>query len=154
MEISNNTNNYQTLSSQQQAVTLPIEPQEPEYTNGDIYKASQGNAIRNKDGDIVLTPQGENALNQKEAKNLADEEAAATAQKDSQRATATGYLAYKSQKSQVEIYLAVATDGKSSSSDSTASVIESLRDVQKQNDAVAAYATYRENQNGNKPILF
>ena len=29
----------------------------------------------------------------------------------------------------------------------TADVIESLRDVQKQNNAVAAYATYEENQN-------
>ena len=146
MDISNNTNTYQALSTQQKPVTLPVQPQEAKYTNGEIYEASKGNAIRNNDGDIVLTPQGQNAVDNQQADTAAQTQAAAEAQKDAQRGTATDYLAHQSKKSQVEIYLAVATDSDTSSGNSTPSVIESLRDVQKQNSAVNAYATYQENQ--------
>ena len=155
MEISSNTNNYQALSTQQKPITTPVEPQEPKYTNGEIYEASQGNAIRNDEGKVTLTPQGQNNVDNKQAAATAEEEAAAAAQKDEQRATATGYLAHQSKKSQVEIYLAVASDNKVElGNDSTASIIESLRDVQKQNNAVEAYATYSENQKGGTAVLY
>ena len=154
MEISNNLNNYQTLQTQQRPITLPEKPEAPKYTNGEIYEASQGNAIRNNEGEIVLTPQGQNNLDTQKSESAAEAAATAQAQKDEQRATATGFLAHQSKKSQVEIYLAVATDSKISSDDSTATIVESLRDVQKQNNAVAAYATYQENQELTKPALF
>jgi len=154
MQVSS-TNNYQALQAQQKPVTIqPVEPQEPKYSNDEIYEASQGNAIRNKDGELSLTPQGQTNLN---SANAAKEEAASQAQqaqKDSQRGTAVDYLAASSKKSQAEIYLAVATDGKSSSDNATADVISELRDVQKQNNAVQAYATYQTNQAEGKPALF
>ena len=57
--------------------------------------------------------------------------------------------------SQVEIYLAVATDGKVDiGDDQTPSIIESLRDVQKQNNAVEAYATYEENQKNTNSSIY
>jgi len=156
MEISSHTNNYQALNTQQKPVTLPVEPKpDPTYTNNEIYEASNGNLIRNNDGEVGLTPQGQNNV----AKNEAEETAAAQAEKEAtrteQRGTATNYLAAQSKKSQVEIYLAVATDGKVEvGDDKTPSIIESLRDVQKQNNAVEAYATYAENQKGGKAALY
>jgi len=146
MEVST-TNNYQMLSTQQRPGIQPV-PQEPTYSNKEVYEASQGNAIRNDEGEITLTPQGQTNLQSAKAENTAEAEAASQAQKDAQRATATDYLAHQSKKSQVEIYLSVATDSKVDlgSDGDTASIIESLRDVQKQNNAVEAYATYKENQ--------
>jgi len=152
MQVSSNTNNYQSLNSQQQAVIQPV-PKEPTYSNKEIYEASNGNLNRAKDGGLELTPQGEVNLNNKK-----EEIATATAEqlqtdKDSQRETATNFLAVSSKKSQVEIYLAVATQGKTDSNNATADVISNLRDVQKQNNAVQAYATYEEAQNSNIPSL-
>ncbi|MEA1982323.1 MAG: hypothetical protein U9N39_02165, partial [Campylobacterota bacterium] len=123
--------------------------------NKEIYEASQGNAIRGNDGKVGLTPQGETNLNAKQdvqAEVVAQEE---QAQKDAQRGVAVDYLAASSKQSQVEIYLAVATDGKyESNSNATADIISTLRDVQKQNDAVAAYATYQDNQAEGRPALY
>jgi hypothetical protein len=150
MEVST-TNNYQVLSAQQRPSIQPV-PQEPTYSNKEIYEASQGNAIRNDSGEITLTPQGQTNLQSAKAENTAEKEAASQAQKDAQRDTATDYLAHQSKKSQVEIYLSVATDNRVEigSDGDIVSVIESLRDVQKQNNIVAAYATYQENQNPTK----
>jgi len=149
MEITNNTNNYQMLNTQQKHVTNPVEPpKEPALNNAEIYEASDGNLIRSDAGEVVLTPQGENNVANAQANNTAEKEEIAQDEKDAMRATATDYLAHKSKQSQVEIYLAVATDSKVElGNDSTASIIESLRDVQKQNNAVEAYATYQANQN-------
>jgi len=153
MEISNTINNYQMLSTQQRPTIQPV-PQDPTYSNKEIYEASQGNLIRGNDGEIGLTPQGENSIENAKIQNEEETAAADRATKDDQRANATDYLAHKSMQSQVEIYLAVATDSKVElGSDSTPSIIESLRDVQKQNNAVQAYATYQENQNPSK-VLF
>lgn len=146
MEISNQTNNFQALNTHQKPITTPVEPQKPTYSNEEIYEASQGNLIRN-DGEIVLTPQGQNNVSNTQDANAAQEQAQVQEQTDAQRGVAVDYLSAQSKQSQVEIYLAVATDGESSSDNSTASVIESLRDVQKQNNTVQAFATYQENQN-------
>lgn len=154
MQVSSNTNQYQSLQTQQPPVTLPVAPQDSKYSNKEIYEASQGNIIRGKDGELALTPQGETNVN-----NAKDEAATAVAtevqdKKDATRGIAVDYLAASSKKSQVEIYLAVATEGKSSSDNQTADVIRELRDVQKQNNAVQAYATYKEAQNAGLPALF
>ena len=144
MQISSNTNNYQELNARQQFVTNPVMPEPtPKNGNKEIYEASQGNLIRN-DNEVVLTPQGQNNVDDKKANNTAEQTAAEQAQKDAQRENGADYLAHKSMQSQVEIYLAVASD----SDDKTPSIIDSLRDVQKQNNAVEAYATYAENQKG------
>ncbi len=154
MQVSSTSNQYQSLQTQQRPVTLPVQPQAPKYSNEEIYEASQGNVIRDKDDNLALTPQGKTNLNN--AKSDATPVAAAEVQanKDSARETATNFLAASSKKSQVEIYLAVATDGKSSSNNATADVISELRNVQKQNNAVQAYATYQEAQRSGIPALY
>ncbi|MEA3369762.1 MAG: hypothetical protein U9Q40_00310 [Campylobacterota bacterium] len=132
--------------NQIQPMPIIVSPREERF-NEDIYEASNGNLINSKDGGLALTPQGETNLDSKKEQNAAEAEAQSQAQKDQTRANATDYLAHKSMQSQVEIYLAVATNGKVDiGSDSTPSIIESLRDVQKQNSVVEAYATYEENQ--------
>ena len=152
MQVSGNTNNYQTLNTQQQAVILPT-PQEPKYSDKEIYEGSNGNLARTKDG-IGLTPQGQTNVNNQREDSETEASQEVQDKKDAQRGVAVDYLAASSKKSQVEIYLAVATDGKSSSSNKTADVISTLRDVQKQNNAVQAYATYQETQDSGKPALF
>ena len=154
MQVSSTTNQYQALQTQQHPVTLPVQPQDPTYSNKEIYEASQGNLIRGKDGEIELTPQGQTNITN--AKNDAAQTAASEVQsdKDATRGVAVDYLAASSQKSQVEIYLAVATEGKASQNNATADVISELREVQKQNNAVQAYATYKEAEKNGLPALF
>jgi len=136
------------VSSQTQPTPMPIvvSPREERF-NENIYEASNGNIINTEDGELALTPQGQVNLDNKKEDNAAEDQAESQEQKDQQRANGAEYLAHKSMQSQVEIYLAVATDDKVElGNDSTVSIIESLRDVQKQNSAVEAYATYEENQ--------
>ena len=158
MEVSSQTNTYQAINAYQQKrenpVTLPVEPKDPTYKSSEIYEASQGNLISDKEGKISLTPQGETNLNNAKADKATEVAAEEQAQKDALRGVAVDYTAAQSKKSQVEIYLSVATDGEVSfGDDKTPSIIESLRDVQKQNNAVEAYATYQVNQQNAKPAF-
>ena len=147
------TNNYATLNSYQNPSILPIEL--PDYSNKEIYEASNGNIIRGDDGKLELTPQGQTNINNakedalEEAKAQKEQEVAAT------REFVTGVVGAQSKKTQVEIYLAVATDGKYDPNDgaSVGDIVQSLRDVQKQNNFVQAYAAYAENQQG-RPTLY
>jgi len=123
-------------------------PQTPTYSNKEVYDASQGNVIRGESGDLQLTPQGETNLNNAKEEATTEAQAQTQAKRDDTRANAVDYLAYSSKKSQVEIYLAVASD----SDDSTANIVSALRDVQKQNAAVEAYAQYQAGENY-KPAL-
>jgi len=152
MQVSSHTNNYQALQTKQHPVTLPM-PEAPKYSNGEIYEASNGNVIRGEDGKLTLTPQGETNLNNAREDAATSKAQEAQEKRDQTRGHAVDYLAASSKQSQVEIYLAVATDGSYSSDNKTADVISELRDVQKQNNAVEAYATYKESQNA-KPALF
>ena len=158
MEISNQSNNYQMLNSYQKQVEptpLPVVLPEPENSNNsNIYEASKGNAIGAKDGGVELTPQGELNLSNAQASKESEAQANTQAQNDAKREMGASYLAKQSKQSQAEIYIAVASEGSDSDASNTASVIESLRDVQKQNNAVAAYATYQENQNSSNISFF
>jgi len=149
MEVSGQTNNYQMMNAHQKPITTPVEPKEPTYGNKEIYEASQGNLIRN-DGEITLTPQGQNNISNAQEDKATEAEAQTEAKRDEQRGVAVDYLGAQSKQSQVEIYLAVATDSDVSIGNDTSSIIESLRDVQKQNQAVEAYATYKENEIGSE----
>ncbi len=145
MQVSSQANSFAAMNAYQQPVqpTLP----KPEYNSRDVYEASNGNMIAGKDGGLALTPQGElNARNKRDAKVEQTQEEE-QAKKDEQRGLAVDYLESQSKKSRAEIYLSVSHDSKESSLGSTANIISSLRDVQKQNNAVQAYATYQENQN-------
>ena len=66
--------------------------------------------------------------------------------RDDQRATAVDLIARQSKKTQAEIYLSVTAESQVTSDNTTANTIEALRDVQKQNNIVKAYATYQEHQ--------
>ena len=149
MEVSSQTNSFQAMNMHQKPITTPVEPKEPTYGNGEIYEASQGNLIRNDD-EIVLTPQGQNSVANAQEDKTAEAEAQTQAKQDQRRENGADYIAHQSKQSQVEIYLSVATDSDVDLGNSTANVIETLRDVQKQNDAVEAYAKYQENQNGSE----
>jgi len=149
MEVSSQTNSFQAMNMHQKPITTPVEPKEPTYGNGEIYEASQGNLIRNDD-EIVLTPQGQNSVANAQEDKMAEAEAQTQAKQDQKRENGADYIAHQSKQSQVEIYLSVATDSDVDLGNSTANVIETLRDVQKQNDAVEAYAKYQENQNGSE----
>ena len=149
MEVSSQTNSFGTMNMHQKPITTPVEPKEPTYGNGEIYEASQGNLIRNDD-EIVLTPQGQNSVANAQDDKTAEAEAQTQAKQDQRRENGADYIAHQSKQSQVEIYLSVATDSDVDLGNSTANVIETLRDVQKQNDAVEAYAKYQENQNGSE----
>ena len=151
MEVSSQTNSFQAMNAHQKPITNPVEPKEPTYNNKEIYEASQGNLIRNDD-EVVLTPQGQNNVANVKADNAAEAEAQTQAKQDQKRENGVDYIAQQSKQSQVEIYLSVATDSDVSVGNDTSSIIESLRDVQKQNNAVEAYAAYRENQNGSNLI--
>ena len=150
MEISSNLNNYQSLQQSQVKSTPSTQTPrtEPTYSDKEVYEASQGNINRNSEGKLAITPQGETNINNSQEDKATATTAEVQANKDAQRDNATDVLAHQSKKSQVEIYLAVATEGNDSPiENNTAQVIESLRDVQKQNNAVEAYATYQTNQN-------
>lgn len=152
MQVSSTTNQYQALQTQQNPITLPVQPQDPTYSNSEIYEASHGNIIRSEDGELALTPQGETNITN--AQNDAVDTAEVQAENDAARGVGVDYLSASSKRSQVEIYLAVATDGRSSSDNQTADIINELREVQKQNNAVQAYATYQEAQKSARPANF
>jgi len=153
MEISNQTNNYQMMNSLQQPNNsiqpVPTRPeQDPQMGTKDVYEASQGNLIRNDDGDLALTPQGQVNVDHKQEANAAEIAAEEQAKKDAQRGFATDALAHQSKQTQVEIYLSVATDSKVTIDNGMSDSIEALRDIQKQNNTVQSYAAYEENQKG------
>ena len=158
MQVSSQTNNYQMMNMYQMqnahkpenSIQPVPSPSEPKVSNSDLYEASNENLIKSDDT-VALTPQGESNVSNAKETNAAEEAAETQEKQDAQRSYAADSLARQSKKSQVEIYLSVATDNKVElGNDSTASIIESLRDVQKQNNEVAAYATYQENQDSTK----
>jgi hypothetical protein len=153
MQVSSYTNQYQMLQTKQNPVTIPVEPKDPQYSKEDIYKASKGNLTIGDEGSLELTPQCE--INVENAKNAKADEISAKAQeeKDATRTTFTNLLETSSKKSQVEIYLAVATDGKIDDDNQMVNILSSLRDVQKQNNIVQAYATYQELQDKTPRII-
>ena len=147
MEVSGKTSSFQNMNMHQKSVTTPVEPKEPAYGNKEIYEASQGNLIRDNN-EVVLTPQGQNNVANAKAESAAESEAQTQAKQEQRRENGADYIAQQSKQSQIEIYLSVANNSDVSVGNETLSIIESLRDVQKQNNAVEAYATYQENQNG------
>ncbi len=61
----------------------------------------------------------------------------------------------QSKKTQVEIYLSVATDSKVEiGGNNTIDSINTLRDIQKQNSMVSGHEIYQANQNGNIETQF
>ena len=133
----------------------PVHPREPQYSNKEIYEASQGNVIRDHSGELTLTPQGELNLQNKKESGLQKAADAQDAKKAQQRELATAYIGRQSKKSQVEIYLSVALESNTNDTGSSgADVIRELRNVQKQNNIVRAYAAYQEAAKNPKPTPF
>ena len=154
MQVSNNQTNYQNMNIYQQATPIDISKNALEKPNSSQY-ASIEPVPSTPVEEVKLTP--EEQLNQeREVQSAKDiQEAEQQAKQDSQRDYAAGYMNKKSTQSQVEIYLAVATDSKTEidNKDSTTSIIQTLREVQKQNNTVEAYATYAQNQKSGNSLL-
>jgi hypothetical protein len=137
MEISAQTNAYQSMNIYQKR----------EYSIQPVPNPEPTEPIEE------LTPEEEMDARYEEQAAQEMKDAEAQAKKDAQREYAVGYVAHQSKQTQVEIYLSVATDGDVSLGNDTISILESLRDVQKQNNQVQAYATYQEHQSDTKPAL-
>ncbi|MFT5660134.1 MAG: hypothetical protein ACI9TV_000774 [Sulfurimonas sp.] len=155
MEVSSNLNSFQNLQQFQKKLdtapnpvgTQPVKDEESVVGDKLLYEGSDANLVRNQEGDIALTPQAKTTLSSEQETSATQVQEETQAQQDAKRENGVDYIGAQSKKSQVEIYLAVATDNKVEfSDDKTPSIIESLRDVQRQNNTVAAYATYQENQ--------
>ncbi len=138
MEISAQTNAYQSMNIYQK----------PEHSIQPVPNPEPTESTEE------LTPEQEMDARYEEQAAQETKDTEAQAKKDAQREYAAGYVAHQSKQTQVEIYLSVATDNEVSLGNDTISVLESLRDVQKQNNQVQAYATYQENQSDTKPALY
>ncbi len=132
-------NNYQTMNAYQQppVSTLPVEP--PVTTQ----------PVKPTEPPVEeLSPEEQLNLDRENQATQDAADAETQAKQDAQREYAAGYVGHKSMQTQVEIYLSVATDSDVDlGNDSMPSILESLRDVQKQNNAVQAYADNQTNQN-------
>jgi len=135
MQVSSSSNNFQALNAYQKPEnsTLPV-------------KAEAENSIQ------PISPEEPTEIikltSQQQLEQDNEAQAAETqATNDARREAGAQQINKQSTQAQVEIYLAVGANDDSSEFSATASRLETLRDVQQQNDNVEAYATYRENQN-------
>ncbi|NOQ30084.1 MAG: hypothetical protein GQ570_03065 [Helicobacteraceae bacterium] len=140
MEISTQTNSYEQMSMYQQKVTAQealVEVGLPPSTM----------PIKEETPEKEIPIEEQMRLDAEAATKKEQEDADVQASKDAQREYAAGYASHQSKQSQVEIYLSVATGSDIDLGNDTANILETLRDVQKQNNQVTAYSTYQENQN-------
>jgi len=142
MNIVNNTSNpYQDITAYQRKDILPvIKPENP------IYPEKPINAK------LELSPEDE--LKMQHAK----EEAARKAEEEKEekiaklKALMAQYTKEQSIKSQIEIYLSVATDSDVDMGNDS-NILDILRDIQDQNNSMHGYETYQELQE-NKEDFF
>ena len=142
MQVSNQTNTYTSMNMYQQPV---------EQRGGAVIQP----IIPEVDPTPELSPEDQLKQDSEKQAQLDAQAAESQAKKDAQREAAAGLIAHESKQTQAEIYLSVMADSKVSlGNDDLVGTIEVLRDIQKQNNTVAAYATYAENQAGGKAILY
>jgi len=132
MEISSQINDFQAMTVHQKPITAPVEVQENLISQG---------------GEVALSSEKQNTISNAKDEKSAQDAVQTQEQNNTQASVAVDYLGAKAEQSQTEIYLAVATQSEESSKSSTASAVESLRNVQKQNNELEAYVAYKENQN-------
>jgi len=121
--ISSATSSYEGLNKYQKPITIP-EFEKPQ-----------------------LSPEKQLELQDRITQEIDDIKQGVTDQKDANREFFTNAMRVDSAKSQVEIYMSVATDSDvdiGMSSDATVNVLKELRETQKQNNIVQAYATYKD----------
>jgi hypothetical protein len=135
MQVSNQVNSYEAIKAYQQPTIQPVIPENPVQKPVDKPELSPEKQL-----------ELERQLQAERDAKAAEEQA----QKDQLREYAVGVTGYRSKQTQAEIYLSVATESDVSLGSDT-KVLESLRDVQKQNNAIQAYAAYQENQESLKP---
>ncbi|RLA72806.1 MAG: hypothetical protein DRG78_23370 [Epsilonproteobacteria bacterium] len=138
MQVSSQMNNYQDLNTNNKLVTIQPVPEEGK-----------------KNPDIEVSPEKrldvENSIDDKQTQAAVESQE----KRDQQRGVLVDHVERQSKKTQVEIYLAVATDSKVEiGGNDTIDSINTLRDIQKQNNAVAGHETYKANQNGNIETQF
>ena len=140
MKISSPNNNYQTLVQHQKPAQF--------YNQQEVYKASNGNATLDKDGKLALTPQGTLNIEHAVEKEVQSIEKEVIKEEQALRNFAADVIKEQSQKMQVEIYLAVATQGMNYGiNDNTVNVLELLREAQLENNIVEAYSAYEKELN-------
>lgn len=93
--------------------------------------------------DINLTPEEKLDIQQTIEDAIAKREAEKEQKAQRTRSLLAQYTKTQSVKTQVEIYLSVATDS-DVDFNSDSNLIEILSDIKKQNDMMAGYATYKE----------
>ena len=136
MQVTSQINSYQDLSVKPTPVTIqPVPQEEKKLSNLEVSPEKRLEV--------------ENSVDDKQTANAEKSQE----QRDQQRGLLVDQLERQSRKTQVEIYLSVATDSKVEiGGNNTIDSINILKDVQKQNNSVAAYATYQENQNEANPL--
>jgi len=130
MQISSQTNDYQAMNIYQK----------PDHSIQPVPNPEPTEPIEE------LTPEEEMNARYEDQATQAQKDADAQAKQDAQREYAAGYVSHQSKQTQVEIYLSVATGSDAPIGNDTISTLETLRDIQKQNNQVQAYASYQENQ--------
>jgi hypothetical protein len=138
MQVSSQMNSYQDLSIQQKPVTIQPVPEEGK-----------------KNPDIEISPEKrldvENTIDDKQTQEALESQE----KRDQQRGLLVDSIERQSKKTQVEIYLSVATDSKVEiGGNNTIDSINTLRDIQKQNSMVSGHEIYQANQNGNIETQF
>ena len=142
MQVSNQMNPYASMNMYQQPV---------EQRGGVVIQP----IIPEVDPTPELSPEDQLKQDREKQAQLDAHAAERQAKKDAQRESAVSFIAHESKQTQAEIYLSVMADSKVNlGNDDLVGTIEVLRDVQKQNNTVAAYATYAENQTGGKSIFY
>ena len=93
-----------------------------------------------------LSPENQLKLQDKIAEKVDDVKTNLDEQRDALREMTVGYIGVQSKKAQWEIYMSVATESDiDSEAPSGVEFYQTLREIQKQNNMVKAYAAYQEN---------
>ena len=111
----------------EEPVTTPVEPKPP-VTIPEYEKPT-------------LDPEKAMELQDRLEEAKSDLAASEEAKRDEIRQLAVGYTAIQSKKSQFEIYMTGTTE----ENPSTVKFMQTLRDIQEQNNTIKAYAAYQEN---------
>ncbi|WP_300364585.1 hypothetical protein [Hydrogenimonas sp.] len=122
---------YQHLAQYQQPVAIPGKPDLitiPEFEKPE------------------LSPENRLKLQDRIAEKIDDVKTGLQEQRDALRELTVGYIGTQSKKTQWEIYMSVTTEADmDSDAPSGIEFYQTLRDIQKQNNVVKAYAAYQEN---------
>jgi len=138
--INNSLNIYQDISAYQRKDIPFVKPEHPVYPEQPIID------------EIELSPEAEMNIQRAKEEAKAEEEAQKQAKEEELRALMAQYTKERSIQTQIEIYLSVSTDTDVSLGNDL-DLLNTLRDLQSQNDSMHGYETYKSLQE-NKEEFF